>query len=133
MPKLFVALDLPADARAALVRLQPPSMSGIRLPDPGQMHLTLHYLGEADLDRISASLQTVDVPAFALTLEGVGQFPSAGGTLTLWAGVRVTPGLSNLHAAIATALAGEKFRREDRPYTPHVTLARCEAGIPIRI
>jgi 2'-5' RNA ligase len=66
----------------------------------------------------------VAVPPVSLAIEGIGQFPSAGGTVTLRAGVRKSLELLNLHAAIGAALAAEGFRREDRPYTPHVTLAR---------
>jgi 2'-5' RNA ligase len=133
MPKLFVALDLPAAATAALVRMQPLPMAGIRLVAPEQMHVTLHYVGEGDTDRLALALQRVALPAFALTLGGAGQFPSAGGAVTLWAGVRASPELLALHAAVAAALAGEGFRPEARPYTPHVTLARCEPGVPAEV
>ena len=130
MPKLFVAIDIPADARATLVRLQPPAAPGLRRSEPNQTHLTLHFLGEADVERTSAALSTVDAPAFNQTFAGVGQFPSAGGSTTLWAGVPAAPGLLQLRAAIANALAGDGFRPEARPYNPHLTLARCEPGFP---
>ena len=133
MPKLFVAIDLPADATAHLVRLQPPATPGMRLAEPHQMHLTLHFLGETDVERISVALATVNAPAFKQSFAGVGQFPSAGGSTTLWAGVEVSFGLLKLRAAVAAALVGEGFRPEPRPYTPHVTLARCDRGFPSRI
>jgi 2'-5' RNA ligase len=44
MTKLFVALELPVSATAALTAIQPPAAPGIRLVEPGQMHLTLHFL-----------------------------------------------------------------------------------------
>jgi 2'-5' RNA ligase len=130
MPRMFVAIDLPPAATAELVALQPPPTPGIRLADHRQMHLTLHYIGEADAERMADALGGVAVPSFPLVLQGVGQFPSAGGSITLWAGVRESPELLGLHAAVAAALAGEGFRPEARRYTPHVTLARCEPGVP---
>jgi 2'-5' RNA ligase len=133
MPKLFVAIDLPVEATAQLVRLQPPATPGMRVAEPGQMHLTLHFLGEADVERISAALATVDAPAFKQSFAGVGQFPSAGGTTTLWAGVEATFGLLKLRAEVAAALADVGFRPESRPYTPHLTLARCDHGFPSRV
>jgi len=133
MPKLFVAVDLPADATAHLVRLQPPASPGMRLAEPSQMHITLHFLGESDVERISVALATVDAPAFKQSFAGVGQFPSAGGSTTLWAGVQASFGLLKLHAEVAAALAGEGFRQESRPYTPHLTLARCNRGFPSRV
>jgi 2'-5' RNA ligase len=42
MLRLFVAIDLPAAATAELVRIQPRPMAGLRVAEPGQMHLTLH-------------------------------------------------------------------------------------------
>jgi 2'-5' RNA ligase len=125
MPKLFVAVGLPVSTSAKLIRLQPPPTAGVRLVEASQMHLTLHFLGEADPERTAAALRAVRLPPFDLTLAGVGQFASAGGSATLWAGVRESAELRTLHAAVAAALAGEGFRPEARRYTPHVTLARC--------
>jgi 2'-5' RNA ligase len=125
MPKLFIAVDLPAYVTAELALLQPPRTAGVRLARPGQMHLTLHYLGRAGVERTAAALEAVEAPAFPLTFEGMGRFPSAGGAVTLWAGVVGSPALLGLHGAVADALAGEGFRPEARPYHPHVTLARC--------
>lgn len=133
MPKLFVAIDIPADATATLVRLQPRATPGIRLSEPKQMHVTLHFLGEADVERTSVALSTVDVPVFNQTFAGVGRFPSAGGSTTLWAGVPAASGLLQLRAAISTALASVGFRQEARPYNPHLTLARCEADFPASV
>lgn len=129
MPKLFVAIAVPRATLGELKHIQPPQQAGIRLTDASQMHLTLHYLGDRDAEATTAALTLVAAPAFALTLDGVGQFPSAEGAVTLWAGVRRSPELLELHAAIAAALAGLGFEPEARPYVPHVTLARCEPGL----
>ena len=48
MPRLFVAVDLPRSATAELARILPAPLTGCRRAEPDQMHLTLHYLGEAD-------------------------------------------------------------------------------------
>jgi 2'-5' RNA ligase len=66
MPKLFVAVDLPPDVTAELALLQPPRTAGVRLARPGQMHLTLHYLGKAGVERTAAALAAVEAPAFPL-------------------------------------------------------------------
>jgi RNA 2',3'-cyclic 3'-phosphodiesterase len=129
MSRLFIAVELPAAAARELARIRPPPADGVRLVEPHQMHVTLHFLGEADVDRVAAALASVRAAVAPLTLEGVGQFPSAGGAVTLWAGVRRSPALLGRHAAVAAALAGEGFRPEARAYTPHVTLARCEPGV----
>lgn len=93
------------------------------------MHVTLHFLGEAEIELVAAALAEVAIPAFRLDLQGVGQFPSAGGATTLWAGVCGSPEMLLLPAATAAKLMTVGFRLETRPYTPHVTLARCEPSV----
>lgn len=126
MPRLFVAADLPRTSIASLVQIQPPQAAGIRLAAPSQMHLTLHFLGEADLDPIRTALLSVVATAFSIDFKGVGQFPSFGGGMILWAGIQQCDGLIRLHAAVADALSAVGFQPEERPYTPHITLARCK-------
>ena len=130
MPRLFVAIDLPAAATTELVRIQPPPTAGVRLVEASQMHLTLHHIGETNHSQLAEVLRTVAVPIFPLVVEGVGQFRSAGDAVTMWAGVRANADLLALHAAVATALATVGFQPEFRPYNPHVALARCEQGVP---
>jgi len=129
MPKLFVAIDLPPTAIADLLGIRPTPRPGIRLVAADQMHVTVQFIGEAGIEPIAAALGRVAVPAFQLALHGVGQFPTANGSVTLWAGVVTNPELLTLHAAIGTAIADSNsgVRLETRPYTPHLTVARCEA------
>src|SRR6187549_2606504 len=129
MARLFVAVDLPTPATDALALLLPPPTSGVRPAAADQMHLTLHFIGEADLDRVVDALQAVRFSPFSLTLSGVGQFPSAGGDVTLWVGVKDPVRLRELHQAVGGALTLKGFPTESRPYNPHVTLARCKAGV----
>jgi 2'-5' RNA ligase len=126
MARLFIAIDLPADVRLTLAALQPPRSAGVRLTGTEQMHVTLHYIGDADSSRIEQALCTVSATTFSLSVRGVGMFPSADGAITLWAGIGKSNGLLRLHESVAAALASEGYRPETRPYTPHVTLARCE-------
>jgi RNA 2',3'-cyclic 3'-phosphodiesterase len=130
MPKLFVAVVLPDVATTKLAALRPQPIPGVRLAQPDQMHLTLHYVGEAEVERTAASLAAVTAPSFPLVLEGVGRFSSADRAVILWAGVRETPDLLGLHTATASALADVGFRPESRRYAPHLTLARCGAETP---
>jgi 2'-5' RNA ligase len=127
MSRLFVAIGLPPFATEELAAIQPPAVAGVRLEKTSQMHVTLHFLGNANVERMAMALATVQAPLFSMAIQGVGQFPSADGGAILWARVRESRELLELHAAIAAALAGEGFRPEERPYTPHVTLARCGA------
>ena len=130
MPKLFVAIDLPADVLSELLRIQPPAAPDIRLAESSQMHLTLHFIGEAAIDPVDLALRSVLVPSFTLSLDRVGAFPSAGGTTTLWVGAREGRDLLSFHAQVGGALALHGFSLEARKYSPHITVARCEPSAP---
>jgi RNA 2',3'-cyclic 3'-phosphodiesterase len=130
MAKLFIAIDLPTATTAELARLQPMPMARMRLVDLTQMHLTLHFVGEAEPAALTGELQELSPPAFDIHVEGTGHFRSASGAITLWAGVRKSPELLSLHSAVADTLRRQGIPTEERPYTPHVTLARCEPEVP---
>jgi RNA 2',3'-cyclic 3'-phosphodiesterase len=129
MTKLFVAADLPPDVLRTIERSLPVALPGIRMSDPGQLHLTLHYIGEADLDSVRGALQSVVAEPFAHTVRGVGQFDGAKGSKVIWAGVELSDALNRLHEAVARALSAVGFVPESRPYSPHITLARCDASV----
>src|SRR6185295_15463691 len=88
-----------------------------------------HFIGEVEVDRMTSELGRAALAGISLELEGVGQFPSAGGTVTLWRGVRKSPGLTALHEGVAAVLRPTGFKREERSYSPHVTMARCEPEV----
>jgi 2'-5' RNA ligase len=133
MPKLFIAITVPTNVGADLAQLQPPATSGIRLVAPEQMHVTLHYVGTANLDALAATLQPIAVDAFTLDFADVGQFSSADNSTTLWAGVRASSELLGLHEQIAAVLKRDGYSLDARRYSPHVTLARCEPAVPAQV
>lgn len=129
MSRLFVAASLPDELIAALHAVQPAHSVDVRLSLPEQMHLTVHFLGEAPVRPVTEALSALSVAPVPLVVEGVGQFRAHDGTVTLWAGFRASPELLALHAAVAEALAPTGFRPEARPYVPHITLARCKPTV----
>jgi len=134
MPRrLFVAIDLPKPVawRLAQLLVQPPR--GVRPVRPGQMHLTLHFLGDvADAAHavLPEALARVAFEPFTLEIRGTGVFPPRGRPTVLWAGVADSAPLAALHAAIAAVLASCGLEIERRPYVPHVTLARLTPAVP---
>lgn len=133
MPRLFLAIDFPESIRQELLEIQPAPVRGVRLTKPDQLHLTLHFLGETKLESTLAALQTVAASAFSLAMQGVGKFGSAHRDVILWAGVRNNPPLQSLHAALATTLTPIGYQPEPRPFSPHITLARCQSNAPRRV
>jgi 2'-5' RNA ligase len=133
--RLFVAVDLPDTAVEQLLALRPAPGPGLRITPSDQLHLTLAFLGKVDVARIEAletALAGVDFPSFAVDFQGVGSFPMSGDEF-LWVGVVLTPALTALHGMVGTIVRRHGIELEERPYHPHVTLARCEVGVAAEV
>lgn len=131
--RLFIAIDLPDDVRRRLARLVAAAPPGVRPTRPGQMHLTLHFLGdvaEETIPALLARLAAVRGQPFSIDLAGVDRFPPQGRPTVLWAGVGRHSALADLHAQVGEAVARAGLAVERRPYVPHVTLARLSPRAP---
>jgi 2'-5' RNA ligase len=130
--RLFLAVALDDDARHALVaRLA--AMAGDGLPGkvvpPGNWHLTLRFLGSTPAVRRDLLLATLeedlDQPSFKVQLAGLGAFPRPKAATVLWVGVDdPADGLTGIAEACEAAARTVGFDPEERPFHPHVTLAR---------
>lgn len=124
--RLFVAVDLPADCRDTLARLNP-KLSGAPWQQPEQFHLTLSFLGDVEdqaKKRLDQMLPQAATRMFSLELRGLGTF---GGhhLKVLWAdigGGRAE--LEALQAKVREVITHAGQPQDMRPFHPHVTLAR---------
>jgi 2'-5' RNA ligase len=134
-PRLFVALDLPAPARAALARFRAAAADPAvwrPLPD-SSFHVTLAFLGHrdaADVDRVTVVLRALAPRAApALALAGALLLPPRRARVLAVALDDATGALAALQSEVAGALAGAGlFEPEARPFRPHVTIARLRSG-----
>lgn len=123
--RCFLALPLPEDVQDALEALQDRLPSG-RAVEPGNMHLTLAFLGERgaeELDELDVELQSLRQPAFMVELRGLGTFGERSPRV-LHAEVAPNEALDALHSAVAGAVRRAGLPMERRRFRPHVTLAR---------
>jgi 2'-5' RNA ligase len=133
--RLFVALDLPAAARAALARFRDEAAEpAVWRPLPeASLHVTLAFLGyrlEDDVERIADVLRGLPpwvAPELALG-GGLLLPPRRARVLTVALG-DPEGGLAALQAGVSARLAaGGLYEPEARPFRPHVTVARLRAG-----
>jgi len=102
--------------------------------DGRDYHITLKYLGscsQQNLTLVRRKLHAAvkDAAPFTLVLRGSGCFGRAESPRILWAGVREEGDhLRKLQSAVEAAMAEIGFLSENRPYSPHVTLARQYRG-----
>ena len=133
MPRLFIAIAPTPAIASGLARLQPRQAAGIKLTTSAQMHLTLHFIGEAEVAPVVQALQAIKASAFSISLAQPGRFHSHNGGSALWAGVQPNPQLVGLHDDVIAALAEAGLKPKVRAYTPHITLARCKPQAPAHI
>jgi RNA 2',3'-cyclic 3'-phosphodiesterase len=127
--RLFFAIELPSEVRAALARLRGDD-GEYRWVDPSAMHVTLAFLGEQPesslpaLERLGASAASASSPA-ALELGQSGTFGPRSAPRVLWIGLGGdVPALLALHGRLTEALRNDGLPVEERPFSPHITLAR---------
>jgi len=131
--RVFVAVGLSDDNRHALAAyldevLEP--LPGKPVP-PSNWHLTIRYMGEmVDLayDRFLNALDEAEKPApFRMSFSGLGAFPKPTKATVLWLGIgRGEDGLVALGQVAETAAVEVGLPAEDRPFQPHLTLARIQ-------
>jgi len=129
--RIFVALDIPEEIRGRIARYAEalrPLAPDARWARPESLHVTLKFAGQvsdAQLAEIKQALSQVSASPFDVTFGKTGFFPSARAPRVFWAGVESTEALPALAAAIDAALEKTGIAREDKPYRPHLTLARA--------
>lgn len=132
--RTFIALDLGKPIRERLVALQndlAKAVAGVKWVESENLHVTLLFLGEVDERDLPALCNAVadvtqSLPAFSITVGGAGCFPNPRRPHVFWAGIlEGADDVAALHDALEPPLLELGcYRREDRKYTPHVTLGR---------
>jgi 2'-5' RNA ligase len=135
--RTFIAVEVGPSVRAAAVALQQAlakSGAEVKWVEPTNLHITLLFLGEVDEREVHTVCRAVDgavrgEPPFAVRVCGVGAFPTPRRPKTVWAGI--TDGaeeLTRLYDLLERPLIELGcYRREERGYTPHLTLGRVKA------
>jgi RNA 2',3'-cyclic 3'-phosphodiesterase len=134
--RTFVAVDLGKPLRDRLVSLQENlarAGADVKWVEVENLHVTLLFLGEVDERELLPVCRAVSVVCgrqdrFILSVDSVGCFPNPRRPRVVWAGVGLGgPELVALHDSLETPLQElGGYRREDRTYTPHITLGRVK-------
>jgi len=137
-PRLFVACELPGEAKEALAAvqrlLQERGTEGLRWVRPEGIHLTLKFLGEVPARRLEAIeralARAVQEPfSLSVRLGRLGSFGGSTGLRVVWVGLEGdVEELARLAARVEGALDPLGFPRERRPFAAHLTLARVKEG-----
>jgi 2'-5' RNA ligase len=134
----FIAIELSEEAKEGLARLRKElerdEHKFVKWVDPGGIHLTLKFLGNIPSKRVTEITKAIEEAArgispFHLEISGLGAFPSLRQARVLWVGIGgEVDKLSRLQQNIDSTLAALGFAKEERPFVPHLTLARIRQG-----
>lgn len=139
--RLFVALDLPAEAKAALAatmgQLQSVIPAGVRWVNPAGIHLTLRFLGDTEAGWVTPLLAALremaaagDMMPFPLHLDGLGVFPNYREPRGIYAGMGGDlDSLAQAQRQVEQAIVRLGFPQEKRPFHPHLTLGRVRDSV----
>jgi 2'-5' RNA ligase len=139
--RLFVALEIPSAVRENLgallesLRAVSPQTRWVR---PENLHVTLKFMGEVPETKLAATRSALagvrSDQAVTLDFRGLGLFPNEKRPRVFWAGIEASPNLKTLAADIESAMEKLGIPREQRPFSPHLSLARFEPpGLPEKL
>jgi RNA 2',3'-cyclic 3'-phosphodiesterase len=124
-----------------------PWLSGWQLPlkqmvsykswtNPKDLHITLKFLGavsDEQITKLVEKLSTIQQAPFAIQVGSLNFFGKKSQPRVMWAGVEKTDDLKRLFDKVEEVCSELGFEKENRPYTPHITLAKKWANERIHI
>ena len=132
--RLFIALDIDDEIRERIARF----IEGVRnfSPDarwvrPESLHVTLKFIGEQPEDAVETIKQALSAVAghpCLIQFRGYGFFPTARSARVFWLGMESGPELSELASDIDGKMPALGIPKEERAFSPHLTLARSPGG-----
>ena len=135
--RLFVALPVSDEIRQnilSFIRELIIADSQVRWLDPQNFHITLKFIGRVSPESLSAiggvlAKIKIEHPV-QMEFRGMGFFPNALKPSVAWIGTEFSPNLPALATAINHALSPLGIPREEKPFVPHLTIARFKQTRP---
>ena len=134
--RTFVAIPIPAEIRRRLVEVEQdlmPAKAGVKWVPEDNFHVTLKFLGYVEPERLEAVARGVEaavrgIGPFEVELAEVGAFPKITRPSVVWVGVtRGGQEMISLADRIDREMAKIGFERENRPFSPHITVGRVKS------
>jgi 2'-5' RNA ligase len=136
----FIAIELPPSMQQEITKQtthlrETLSTEWIRWVPVENIHLTLKFLGDVPASHMGFLKQSLTQIAdssqsFDLQISGLGSFPNSNLPRILWIGVHAQAVLQSIQKNIVIAMHRLGYKKEERPFSPHLTLARVRQNIP---
>lgn len=132
--RAFIAIDLSLDIQHRLDDVLQNYKSQlvtipIRWVAASNIHLTLKFLGDVSLSNLNLLTDMLQTEIsthhqFDISVGGSGAFPNNRQPRVIWVGVEAPPELTAIQNGIETTTARLGYAREERAFSPHLTLGR---------
>jgi 2'-5' RNA ligase len=137
--RAFIAIDLSIDIQHRLDDVQRDykaqlSNIPIRWVAASNIHLTLKFLGDVSLSNLNILTDMIQTEIsshhqFDISVGGSGAFPNNRQPRVIWIGVEAPPELATIQNGIETTTARLGYTREERAFSPHLTLGRISRNV----
>jgi 2'-5' RNA ligase len=135
--RLFVGLDIPAEVTGSLDRLinQLRPTAKVNWSRAANLHITTKFIGEWPAERLPEMKQALAaIPrqsAIDIEVQGIGWLPNPHHPKVFFAAIHSSPLLPCLAAETDSATAALGVPTENRPFSPHLTLARIKPPVDL--
>jgi 2'-5' RNA ligase len=134
--RCFIAIELPDSVKSSLSRLQDELKkcnADIRWVNPGNVHLTLKFLGNIKEEMLQTIINGIEKVCrsrnpFNLEIKGIGMFPNAKSPRVLWLDVENNSLIMSLQADIEKEMGKAGFKQEERKFKAHLTIGRFRSS-----
>jgi RNA 2',3'-cyclic 3'-phosphodiesterase len=132
----FISIDLEDQqilSRIASILASLQALGGdLKLVERENIHLTLKFLGNVSaplLAGVKSSLKQLAFPTFTAEIKGAGAFPNVKHMNVIWIGINEGwTQVEQIYEQVEKLLSSLGFRKENRPFSPHITIARVRSG-----
>jgi 2'-5' RNA ligase len=134
--RCFIAIEIPREIKTSieeyLIQLRKMSPA-IRWVNAANIHITLKFLGEIKqdlLNNVKSSLKSITevIQPFEIKMGGSGAFPNQKRPRVIWLGLKSQEynKLLGIYEWIENKLVLLGFEKEQRRFTPHLTVGRIK-------
>ena len=135
--RLFTGIESPEDIKNRLEvlieHLRP--TAHLKWSQVYNLHITTKFIGEWPAERLDELKDALcGIPAsgaIEVQIRGLGWFPNPHHPKVFWAGIKTGKELEQLAAATESATEKLGIARENRAFSPHLTLARIREVAPL--
>ncbi len=134
--RCFLAIELPQGLKQRIDQLRGELQSlapKVKWVKAGSIHITLKFLGSQTPEMVDGIIQTLltanyTFSYFSLSTTHFGAFPNQKRPRVFWLGIQSTPSqpLFTLQQTIEERLANLGIEKEQRRFSPHLTLGRVK-------